>query len=99
MCFSSKKNNKNSSPQAHTTQEFVVSFPTVCVYSVQSIHIKMGPGSGELPYLAIFRDFIVHSAVLQNLKLEKRSKKGYLNWGSNHTAQRTVAGGVKRPGI
>ena len=28
----------------------------------------MGSGSGELPYLAIFRDFIVHSAVLRNLK-------------------------------
>ena len=37
---------------------------------------KMGPGSGELPYLAIFRDFIVHSAVLRTLKFEKGSKKG-----------------------
>ena len=32
--------------------------------ALQSIHKKMGPGSGELPYLAIFRDFIVHSAGL-----------------------------------
>ena len=46
---------------------------------LQSIHKKMGPGSGELPYLAIFRDFIVHSAVLRTLKFEK----GCLNWGSN----------------
>ena len=37
----------------------------------------MGPGSGELPYLAIFRDFIVHSAVLRTLKFEKGSKKGF----------------------
>ena len=44
--------------------------------SLQSIHKKMGPGSGELPYLAIFRDFIVHSAVLRTLKFEKGSKKG-----------------------
>ena len=43
---------------------------------LQSIHKKMGSGSGELPYLAIFRDFIVHSAVLRNLKFEKGSKKG-----------------------
>ena len=35
----------------------------------------MGPGSGELPYLAIFRDFIVHSAVLRTLKFEKGSKR------------------------
>ena len=42
---------------------------------VQSIHKKMGPGSGELPYLAVFRDFVVHSAVLQNLKFEKWSKR------------------------
>ena len=45
-------------------------------YLVQSIHKKLGPGSGELPYLAIFRDFIVHSAVLRTLKFEKGSKKG-----------------------
>ena len=44
--------------------------------TLQSIHKKMGPGSGELPYLAIFRDFIVHSAVLRTLKFEKGSKKG-----------------------
>ena len=42
--------------------------------TLQSIHKKIG--SGELPYLAIFRDFIVHSAVLRNLKFEKGSKKG-----------------------
>ena len=35
----------------------------------------MGPGSGELPYLAIFRDFIVHSAVLRTLKFEKGPKR------------------------
>ena len=43
---------------------------------LQSIHKKMGSGSGELPYLAVFRDFIVHSAVLRTLKFEKGSKKG-----------------------
>ena len=44
--------------------------------TLQSIHKKMGSGSSELPYLAVFRDFIVHSAVLQTLKFEKGSKKG-----------------------
>ena len=49
---------------SHTLQQYgrQISF------SLQSIHKKMGPGFGELPYLAIFRDFIVHSAVLRNLK-------------------------------
>ena len=42
---------------------------------LHSIHKKMGPGSGELPYLAIFRDFIVHSAVLRTLKFEKGPKR------------------------
>ena len=51
---------------------FYLSVPAL----LQSIHKKMGPGSGELPYLAIFRDFIVHSAVLRTLKFEKGSKKG-----------------------
>ena len=36
----------------------------------------MDPGYGELTYLAIFGDFIVHIAVLRNLKFEKGSKKG-----------------------
>ena len=49
---------------------------SLCFFCLQSIHKKMGPGSGELPYLAIFRDFIVHSAMLRNLKFEKGSKKG-----------------------
>ena len=48
----------------------------------------MGPDSGELPYLAIFRDFIVHSAVLRNLKFEEGSKKG--TWTGVRTAQCTA---------
>ena len=44
---------------------------------------KMGPGSGELPYLAIF---VISSYTVQCcelLKFEKRVQKGCLNWGSN----------------
>ena len=60
---------------------------------LQSIHKKMGPGSGELPYLAIFRDFIVHSAVLRNLNFERESKKG--SWTGVRAPQCTVAGGAQ----
>ena len=57
----------------------------------------MSAGSGEIPHVVIFRDFIVHGAVPQNLKPEKGSKKGTST--GVRTAHYTVASGVKRPGL
>ena len=45
------------------------------LHGPQSIQKKTSAGSGELPCLVIFRDFVVHCAVLRDSKLEKGSKK------------------------